>query len=110
MNNRCIFLFSFLLFSPFLAIAQITGFVEDFDDNTPTGWQVPPDQPHTFEIYERDGVLRIVYHRFAESWEWDNINFIPPQVIDLSHKPQISVRVRSDVISELNFKPVYPTV
>ncbi len=107
MNNRYLLLIVFMLFSPFFATAQITGFVEDYNDNTLTGWQVPPDQPHTFELFEQDSILKIVYHRVAESWEWDNINFTPPEIIDLSHKSQISVKVKSDVISELTFKPVY---
>ena len=107
MKNRFIFLAVLMLVFPFTTTAQITGFMEDFNDNILTGWQVPPDQLYTFEIYEQDSLLKIVYHRVTESWEWDNINFIPPQLIDLSNKPQISVKAKSDVITELTLKPIY---
>jgi len=92
---------------PCFAIAQITGFTEDFNDNILTGWEVPADQAHTFELAEEDSMLEITYHRTAQSWEWDNFNFTPPQEIDVSNNPYISVKAKSNILTVLTFKPIY---
>lgn len=89
-----------------LLSAQSTGFLDDFNDNTLNGWEVP-QTTGTFTLTEADSVLRIDYNRTGESWEWDNFNFTPLEVIDVTANPYITVRVKSNVITELTFKPVY---
>jgi hypothetical protein len=70
--------------------AQVTGYTEDFNDNLLIGWEVPADQLYTYELTESAGILRISYHRVAQSWEWDNINFTPPQTINAANMPYLS--------------------
>lgn len=103
-----IWLVGFLLI-PCLINAQITGFVEDFNDNLLTGWEIPLDHQRTYNLTEADSVLKIDYHRTAWSWEWDNFNFTPP-LIDISSHPYISVKVKSDTRAMLTLKPVYSTI
>ncbi|MBN2354494.1 hypothetical protein JXO59_00190, partial [candidate division KSB1 bacterium] len=85
--------------------AQLTGYWEDFNDNSLSGWEMP--NPETFYLTEADGVLQIDYTRTASSWEWDNFNYAPPQAIDIAGAPFISVKAKSDVASVLTFKPIY---
>ena len=90
---------------PSLLVSQVvTGWIEDFNDNMLTGWQ--SDQT-TFQLTEQDSILRIDYTRTAESWEWHNINYTPPQPILVAGNPFITVRVKSNVNTELTFKPIY---
>ncbi|MBN2090421.1 T9SS type A sorting domain-containing protein [candidate division KSB1 bacterium] len=107
MFNKLICLLLVGLFASVLK-AQVTGYTEDFNDNLLTGWEVPADQPYTFELSENDGVLKIAYHRVSQSWEWDNFNFIPPQPISAASMPYIAIKAKSDVSTELTFKPIYP--
>lgn len=100
----CILTICFL-FLP--ARAQVTGLVENFDDNLLDGWEAPGDATRTFELQAVDSTLQIQYHRVASSWEWDNFNWTPPQKVDATAQPYITLRVRSDVVSELTLKPIY---
>ncbi|MCI0493372.1 glycoside hydrolase family 26 protein, partial [candidate division KSB1 bacterium] len=92
--------------SPLTLIAQVTGFVEDFNDNLPINWEVPAEHERTYTLTESDSVLKIDYHRTAASWEWDNFNFSPP-LVDISQNLFISVKVKSNIKSVLIFKPAY---
>jgi mannan endo-1,4-beta-mannosidase len=95
-----------LIVFPLNLMAQVTGFVEDFNDNVLIGWVLEAEHDRTYTLTEADSMLRIDYHRVAESWEWDNFNFTPP-LIDASQKPYITVDVISNVNTVLTFKPVY---
>ncbi len=91
-----------------ICVAQYTGFIDDFDDNTLTGWALPGDQTAgTFALTESDSVLRIDYNRNEQSWEWDTFYFTPPTIIDATHNPYITVRAKSNVATVLTFKPIY---
>ena len=104
-NNKIIILI--LLALPIAIFAQVFGFIDDFEDGILTGWEVSEEHQRTFELTEEDGVLKIDYHRTSESWEWDNINFTPPEEIDVSDNPTITVKVKSDVATVMTFKPIY---
>jgi len=96
------------LFSIGIISAQATGLLENFNDNTLTGWEVPADQTAgTFVLTESDSVLRIDYNRNPQSYEWDNFNFTPPTIIDATNNPYITVRAKSNVGTILTFKPIY---
>lgn len=84
--------------------AQVTGLVEDFNDNILTGWQ---QWPPTFVLTEADSVLQIAYNRTSASGIWDNFNFRPPQPVDVSSSPHLSLEVKSDLLTVLTLKPVY---
>ncbi len=101
-----LFLSIFILLLAQISFAQVAGFVEDFNDNLLTNWEVPADHQRTYTIIEADGVLKIDYHRTAASWEWDNFNFTTP-LIDISKKLFISVKVKSNIKAVLIFKPAY---
>ncbi len=101
-----LFLSIFFLLLTQISLAQVTGFVEDFNDNQLTNWEVPAEHQRTYTLTEADGVLKIDYHRTASSWEWDNFNFTPP-LVNISLHPFISVKVKSNIKSVLIFKPIY---
>ncbi|NQT26952.1 MBL fold metallo-hydrolase [candidate division KSB1 bacterium] len=94
-----------LLLIPNIIFAQLSGYLEDFDDNTLTGWV--NHSPQTFNLVEEDSVLKIHYTRTAESGEWDVFRYTPPQSITVVDMPVITVEVKSDVATRLTFKPVY---
>lgn len=91
----------------FCIFAQVNGFIEDFNDNDPLGWEVPETHLVTYEISETDSVFVILYHRTVNSGVWDVINYNPQIVADLSSNPYISVKVKSDIAVELVLKPRY---
>jgi len=103
----------FLIFSINL-FAQITVFTDDFEDSsldttwngaTHTLWRA--DHPATFGLSESNGTLQIDYDRTASSGAWDNFNFTPPEEIDVSANPQITLKIKSDVQFEFQMKPIY---
>lgn len=96
-----------LLTIPLCIYAQVDGFVEDFNDNDPVGWEVPETHLVTYEISETDSVLIIDYHRTVNSGVWDVINFNPQVIADLSENPYISLKVKSDIAVEMVLKPRY---
>ena len=88
--------------------AQVNGFVENFDDNILSGWEVPSSQTGgTFTLTEADSVLKIDYNRNSGSWEWDNFNYTPQDIIDATNNPYITLRAKSDINTVLTFKPIY---
>ncbi len=104
----------FLLLATSPLFSQANGFFDDFEDGTVdtlwnntihTLWKA--DHPATFGITESEGYLNIVYNRSAESAAWDNFNFTPPQPIDVSDNPKITLKIRSDVATTFTVKPIY---
>ena len=91
----------------FPLFAQITSFSDDFEDGIITGWSVDTDHQRTYELSESEGAMHIDYHRVASSWEWDNFNFTPPEQIDVSETPEISIRIKSSVATQITVKPIY---
>ena len=94
--------------------SQLTGFYDDFEDGSlDTLWNASidtlwkADHPGTFGLTESDGYLNIAYTRTAESWEWDNFNFTPPEMIDVSANPFITLKIKSDVATSFSVKPIY---
>jgi len=87
-------------------VAQLTSYTEDFNDNLLIGWDTNAGQT-TYTLTEADQRLNILYNRNNESWEWDNINFTPPQSLDVSLTPVITLDVKSSVATELVLKPTY---
>ncbi len=102
MKRFCIFVLV-LLVTPLSG--QVKGYVEDFNDNVLTGWEMP--DPDTFYLEEAGGILKISYNRTASSWEWDNFNYIPLQNIDVTENPMISLKVKSGVGTELVLKTIF---
>jgi len=87
-------------------LSQLNGYYDDFEDGVPdTLWRA--DHPATFGISEGDERLNIAYNRSAESGEWDNFNFTPPEPIDVSGNPVIIFKIKSDVANTFTVKPIY---
>ncbi|MFA4921076.1 MAG: hypothetical protein WC611_02980, partial [Candidatus Neomarinimicrobiota bacterium] len=108
LNIKHLSKFALLLFWPLATgSAQITGLIENFNDNTLTRWSVSETHQRTFEIAALDSVLNISYHRTATSEEWDVINYLPADSVDMTEYPYISVRIKSDVSVELSLKPKF---
>ena len=101
-----IFFISLLFIFPATIVAQITGYVEDFNDNILTGWVVEEEHQRTYTLSEEDSVLKIDYHRVVDSWEWDNFNHTPLP-IDVSNHPNLSIMARSTIPTVLTIKPDY---
>jgi hypothetical protein len=111
--RKLIILFTFSLV-PVALFPQSGGFFDDFEDGSVdtlwdgslhTLWKA--DHPGTFGITETGGYLNIAYTRTAESAEWDNFNFTPPELIDVSNNPVISLKIKSDVATTFTVKPIY---
>jgi mannan endo-1,4-beta-mannosidase len=85
------------------SVAQATGFLEDFNGNSLAGWGFDRS---TFTLSATDGTLCIAYHRTAASWEWDNFNLMLPN-IDVGSNPQLQLRAKSTVMTQLILKPFY---
>jgi len=106
--KRRLLAFLFLLLSAGVVSAQVTGLLENFNDNSLTGWAIPGDQTAgTFALTESDSMLRIDYNRNTQSWEWDTFYFTPSMIIDATQNPYITVRAKSSVGTVLTFKPNY---
>ncbi|MFH0757970.1 MAG: DUF5060 domain-containing protein [Bacteroidota bacterium] len=94
--------------------SQANGFFDDFEDGkVDTLWNETlhtlwiADHPATFGITESDGFLNIAYTRTAGSAAWDNFNFTPPEQIDVTNNPKITLKIRSDVATTFTVKPIY---
>jgi hypothetical protein len=94
--------------------SQSSGFFDDFEDGSVdtlwdgsihTLWKA--DHPETFGISEKDGYLYIEYTRSAGSGEWDNFNFTPPDSINVSENPVITLKIKSSVANTFTLKPIY---
>ncbi|MDZ7721877.1 MAG: hypothetical protein U5R06_03375 [candidate division KSB1 bacterium] len=85
------------VFGPVLLFAQVTGFLENFNDHDLAGWESP--HSHTFALAVVDSALEITYTRDAESDALDGFNFIPPRST-ATNKPYISVRVKSNISTD----------
>ncbi len=97
---------AFLILISIPALSQINGYYDDFEDGVQDMfWKA--DHPGTFGISEGDGSLNIAYVRSAESGEWDNFNFTPPESIDVSENPVIIFKIKSDVATTFTVKPIY---
>ncbi|MCF8413108.1 MAG: glycoside hydrolase family 26 protein, partial [Melioribacteraceae bacterium] len=84
--------------------AQTTGFLQDFNDGTMTGWATGHD--NTFQLSVDSTFLRIDYSRNASSDLWDNFNLTLPKTIDVSNNPRLYVRAKSNVPVVIGLKPV----
>lgn len=94
--------------------SQLTGFLDDFEDGSvDTLWNASEhtlwiaDHPGTFGITESEGYLNLAYTRTAESWEWDNFNFTPPEMINVSATPFITLKIKSDITTAFSVNPIY---
>ncbi len=88
---------------PLSSFAQITGFHEDFNDNTLTNWRFDNS---TFTLSETRGVLHIDYHRTAASGEWHTFHLIRLN-IDAGLNTHIQVKAKSTVSTQITLKPIY---
>ena len=89
------------------SLPQVTGWVENFNDGNISSWEVIPEHQRTFKLSAENGSLKIAYTRTSSSDPWDNIHFTPNSSIDLSNNKLISIRIKSDVNTQLTLKPVY---
>jgi len=93
---------------------QITGFIDDFQDGSvDTTWNGTvyrlwdTEDTSIFHISEGNGVLSIGYVRKSTDRSWPCMFFTPPEIMDVSVNPQISIKIKSDVAITYQFKPVY---
>ncbi len=90
-----------------LASAQVTGYQETYNDGDINTWYVGEEHLRTFQLSVADSALNINYTRTASSDQWDNFNFTPPNLIDVTSKPLISIKIRSTVNTILTLKPIF---
>ncbi len=105
MQKIKISIFYLVLLCSTMLWAQIPGLMQDFNDGKITGWHA--DHPRTFQLSAADSALKINYTRTASSQMWDNFNYTPPELINPESNPVITLRVKSNVRSQLTFKPIY---
>jgi hypothetical protein len=101
-----------LIYGP--VFSQLTGFYDNFEDGSvDTLWNASvhtlwkADHTATFGITENNGFLNIAYTRTAESGIWDDFNFTPPEEINVSNNPVITLKIKSDVAITFTVKPIY---
>ena len=100
---QLIYLVAALFFLPVFANASFIV-VDDFNDNSiGPEWQI---EGTTFALSVENQALKVNYKRTATSWAWDQFHFI------FTDKPtlfqyQISVTLKSDVLTQLAMKPSY---
>ena len=83
--------------------AQVTGFIDDFNDGNIDGWVA--DHSQTFQLSNENGALKIHYTRTSASSAWDNYNFTPSQTINITSNPVITFNIKSDVNTAFSIKP-----
>ena len=113
MKNLTGKIFLLMLFAQAL-FGQITGFIDDFENGSvDTTWGETlhrlwdTEDTSIFHISEDNGVLTIGYDRKSTDRAWPCMFFTPPENIDVSVNPQVSIKIRSDVAITYQFKPVY---
>jgi hypothetical protein len=103
-----------LLLLPVFGWSQITGFVDTFSDGSldtlwngesHTLWST--DYPDTYSLSEANGVLSVAYTRSGSSGDGDNFRFTPPEEVDISDNPRISLRVKSSVNTTLTLHAAF---
>ena len=94
--------------------SQITGFTDDFEDGSlDTTWngQVytlwDTEDSTIFHLSEGEGLLRIDYTRTASDRDWPVFFITPPENIDVSVNPEVTLKIKSDVSIQFAFKPIY---
>ena len=103
-----------LLLLSITGFSQLNTFYDDFEDGSlDTLWNDSihtlwvAGHPLTFGLSESGGHLNIAYERTAESDQWDNFNFTPPEQIDVSGNPVIILKIKSEVATTFTVKPIY---
>ena len=91
--KKSIFTFIAILFGNF-SYCQ-TGLVENFDDGDLVGWSGQPD----YQLSNVGGELKIVANKTAT---WNSFQFDFPAV-DITAKPFVSIKVKTDLDFNLNF-------
>ncbi len=105
MNSLYRLLLTVALISPGAARGQITGYTENFQDGTLSGWV--SDHPRTFTLSTEDGSLRIAYTRTASSDQWDNFNWTLPAPVQVSKNPIVTLKIKSTLAASFSLKPLY---
>jgi len=94
--NRFLFIVcAVLCFIPALLFAQQTGLVEDFNDNSLTGWGETGD----YSLTEANGELKIEANKRNT---WNSFTFSFSQ-LDISANPYVSLKVKTEKIFNLGF-------
>ena len=101
--KKNLLIFVFILCCGF-ANAQTTGYMQNFDDGTMSGWK--SDHERTFKLSIDSTFLKIEYTRTAASDPWDNFNLTLPEEVDVSNTPRLYVRAKSDIPVIIGLKPV----
>lgn len=98
------FLAIILLFLVTPVISQ--GFVDSFENGTvDTSWGM--DSSGVYNATEQDGKMKIDYTRTADNGTYEAFAFFPPEGIDVSGNPKITIRIKSEVEFTLSMKPYY---
>ncbi|SMO93307.1 Por secretion system C-terminal sorting domain-containing protein [Gracilimonas mengyeensis] len=101
------------LLSPSLSMAQISLFLDDFEDGSTdtlwndrerTLWYSPSD---TYTLNETGGVLQINYNRTSESSGSDALVFTPPEDVDVSESLSLRFSLKSDIATTLTLRVAY---
>jgi len=109
----------FILFFTCLCItsagfSQLTGFTDNFDNGKlDTLWQGEnctlwsSGDTNIYRFTEKNGFLNIAYSRTSSNPTYSAFVFWPPEDVDVSGNPEISVKIKSDVAFTWAMKPYY---
>lgn len=90
-----------------ITYGQTTGWVENFNDGNVSRWVTDQGSQSVYQISAESEALKITYTRTGTGHEWDNMNYTPPSLIDISKEPSISLRIKSAITATLSVKPVF---
>lgn len=90
-----------------ITYGQTTGWVEDFNGGNISRWVTDQGSQSVYQISAESEALKVSYNRTGAGHEWDNMNFTPPSLIDMSAQPSISLRIKSTIATTLSVKPVF---
>jgi len=111
------FIFSILLFQ--VGFPQRVGFTDNFDDGsmimTSRNNQLtrPPFKiwktvtPGTYNLVEKDSVMKINYSKVEGTGAFDMFTFTPFRPVNVFANPRIQVQLKSNIETSLTVSPVY---
>ncbi len=116
-KTMLVFVFSILLCSP--VFSQRIGFTDNFDDGSmeltfrSNQGTLPPVKiwetmtPGTYNLAEKDSVLKIRYSKTEGIGAFDHFTFTPFRALNVANNPRIQVQIKSNLETSLTISPTY---
>ncbi len=116
---KVVLVFTFIFLIGLEGFSQRSGYTDNFDDGSMeftfrgTQGTRPPFKiwgtvtPGTYNLVEKDSVLKIKYSRVEGTGAFDRFTFTPFRAMNVSANPRIQVQLKSNVETSLTVSPTY---